>query len=133
MKKYIILAVIIIVLSCKGNKSECCPPNPLQETTEVVQSSAELDTAFENITRSLHKSTNVENSIKVILEKGHMLVKSNHELKQELKSTKDSLVKTKFQLVETLKKVPKKRNLVQRMLGIARDSVEVIQIDTIQN
>ena len=74
----------------------------------------------------------VETSSKLTTEKVGLL-QVNTQLKTELKSTKDSLERVKYELKETKLKLPKKRNFLQKVLGVAKDSIEVIKTDTIQN
>ena len=140
-----VLLILLISLSIQGCKKdglaeECCPENPIDSIFVGSKDEPQEDSAVIRISESLEKSVDIEKNIKGIVttnvelnSKNSTLQKTNLELKQELISTKDSLIKTKLQLKETLTKVPKKRSLFQRVLGTGKDSVEVKQIDTIQN
>ena len=61
-----------------------------------------------------------------------MMKNENKKLATELKTTKDSLQKVVYELKETILKLPKKRNFLQRVLGTGKDSIEVVVIDTIK-
>ncbi len=134
MRKYFILLACLAVVSCKQAQEECCPENPIQDSVAVAASADEPieDSAVVKITETLEKSANIEESIKSIVETNVTLHTRNTKLVKELKTTKDSLDKVTFELKETKLKVPKKRNFFQRVLGVAKDSIEVKQIDTIQ-
>ena len=140
-----VLLILLISLSIQGCKKEtlveeCCPENSIDSTATISVESIQEDSVVLRISESLEKSVNIEKNIKSIVttnvelnSKNSTLQKTNSELKQELISTKDSLIKTKLELRETLTRVPKKRNFLQKMLGVAKDSIEVKQLDTIQN
>lgn len=134
MRKYFILLACLVVVSCKQAKETCCPENPLVDSAAVVAPASEpsSDSAVVKITETLEKSANIEENIKCIVEDKATLQIQNGKLHKELKTTKDSLQKVTTELKETKLKLPKKRNFFQRVLGVARDSVEVIQRDTVQ-
>lgn len=134
MRKYFILLACLAVVSCKQVEEECCPENPIQDSVMVESSGVVVeDSAVAKITETLKKSENVEDNIKHIVEDNVVLHKQNTNLTKELKTTKDSLNRVTFELKETILKLPKKRNFFQRVLGVAKDSIEVKQVDTIQN
>ena len=134
MRKYFILLACLAVVSCKQVEEECCPENPIQDSVIVASKDGPIeDSAVVKITETLEKSENVEDNIKHIVEDRATLKVQNKKLSTELKTTKDSLAKVTFELKETKLKLPKKRNFFQRVLGVAKDSIEVKQIDTIQN
>ncbi len=135
MRKYFILLACLVVISCKQTEEACCPENPIQDSVAVAASADEPieDSAVVKITETLEKSANIEENIKSIVETNVTLHTKNIKLVKELKTTKDSLDKVTVELKETKLKLPKKRNFLQRVLGVAKDSIEVKQIDTIQN
>jgi regulator of replication initiation timing len=133
MRKYFILLACLAVVSCKQAEEACCPENPIQDSVMVESSNLILeDSTVIKITETLKKSANVEDNIKGIVENNVVLHKQNTNLTKELKTTKDSLAKVTFELKETKLKLPKKRSFLQKMLGVAKDSIEVIKTDTIQ-
>lgn len=132
MKKYFILLACLSVIACKNVEQECCPQNPLVDSVAAAPAVAEQDSAIAKITQSLQKSENVEQEIQCIIEDKAILQVQNSKLNKELKVTKDSLQKVAYELREAKLKVPKKRSFFQRVLGVAKDSVEVIKTDTIQ-
>ena len=132
MRKYFILLACIAVVSCKQTEEACCPENSIQDSVMVESSNIILeDSAVAKITETLEKSTNIEENIKNVVEDRATLKIQNKKLTTELKITKDSLDKVTFELKVTKLKLPKKRNFFQRVLGVAKDSVEVIKTDTI--
>ncbi len=133
MKKYFILLACLSIISCKQAEAECCPENPVQDSMMVTASKDEPieDSAVVRITETLEKSANVEEHIKHIVKDNVVLHKQNTNLSEELKTTKDSLDKVTFELKETKLKLPKKRSFLQKVLGVAKDSVEVIKTDTV--
>ncbi len=134
MRKYFILLSCLAVISCKQVEEECCPENPIQDSVIVASKDEPIeDSAVVKITETLEKSANVEEHIKHIVDDNVVLHKQNTNLSAELKTTKDSLAKVTYELRETKLKLPKKRNFFQRVLGVAKDSIEVIKTDTIQN
>jgi hypothetical protein len=133
MRKYFILLACLAIVSCKQAEEECCPENPIQDSVMVESSNVVLeDSTVTKITQTLEKSANVEDNIKCIVKDNVVLHKQNTDLTKELKTTKDSLDKVTFELKETKLKLPKKRSFFQKVLGVAKDSVEVKQIDTVQ-
>lgn len=133
MAKYFILLACLVLISCKQVPETCCPENPMLDS--VVTASADEpnpDSAVVRITETLEKSANIEQNIQCIVEDRQTLQVQNTKLNKELKTTKDSLQKVTIELKETKLKLPKKRNFFQRVLGVAKDSVEVIQRDTVQ-
>lgn len=132
MRKYFILLACLVIVSCKQAEEECCPENPIQDSVMVESSNVILeDSTVTKITQTLEKSANVEDNIKCIVKDNVVLHKQNTDLTKELKTTKDSLDKVTFELKETKLKLPKKRNFFQRVLGVAKDSIEVIKTDTV--
>jgi len=132
MRKYFILLACLAIVSCKQAEEECCPENPIQDSVMVESSNDVLeDSTVTKITQTLEKSANVEDNIKHIVKDNVVLHKQNTDLTKELKTTKDSLNKVTFELKETKLKLPKKRSFFQKVLGVAKDSVEVIKTDTI--
>lgn len=142
MKKYFILLACLTVISCKNvQEEECCPENPLVDSVVVNSKDGSVeDSTVLRITESLEKSENIEENIKNVVKTSSKLttekvglLQVNSQLKTELKSTKDSLERVRYELKETKLKLPKKRNFLQKVLGVAKDSIEVIKTDTIQN
>ena len=132
MKKYFILLACLTIVSCKQAEETCCPENPIQDSVMVESSNIVVeDSAVVKITETLEKSANIEENIKGVVEDRATLKVQNKKLTTELKTTKDSLDKVTFELKETKLKLPKKRNFLQRVLGVAKDSIEVIKTDTV--
>ena len=132
MRKYFILLACLTIVSCKQAEETCCPENPIQDSVMVESSNIVAgDSAVVKITETLQKSENIEENIKCIVETNVTLHSQNTKLVKELKTTKDSLDKVTFELKETKLKLPKKRNFLQRVLGVAKDSIEVIKTDTV--
>lgn len=134
MKKYFILLACLTVVGCKNvQEEECCPQNPLVDSVAVASvDSVSVDSTVAKITQTLQRSENIEKDIKGIVQERATLKSENKKLTTELKTAKDSLQKVTYELKETRLKLPKKRNFFQRVLGVAKDSIEVIKIDTIQ-
>jgi len=135
MKKYFILLACLTVIGCKNvQEEECCPENPLVDSAAVAAPAdvPNPDSTVVKITETLEKSEHIEEDIKGIVQDRVTLKSENKKLTIELKTTKDSLQKVTYELKETKSKLPKKRNFFQRVLGVAKDSVEVIKTDTIQ-
>lgn len=135
MKKYFILLACLTVISCKNvQEEECCPENPLVDSAAVEAPAAapDSDSTVAKITQTLQKSEHIEEDIIHVVKDRAALVVVNKKLTTELQTTKDSLQKVTYELKETKLKIPKKRNFFQRVLGVAKDSVEVIKTDTIQ-
>ena len=113
MKKLTILALFAIIASCNRNDSDA---KLLEYQTYVP------DSTLENLEQQLIVSdTTVAHIGKAITEK-EQLKKENAALKIELKVVKDSLVYTK--------KLIKKRNLLQKVLGIKPDTITITTKDT---
>lgn len=133
MKKYFILLACLTVISCKNvQEEECCPENPLVDSVAVEAPADIPDSTVAKITQTLQKSEHIEEDIIHVVKDRAALVVVNKKLTTELQTTKDSLQKVTYELKETKLKLPKKRNFFQRVLGVAKDSVEVIKTDTIQ-
>lgn len=145
MIKHILLFLLLtIITGCskpKPIKEECCPEQTLDSFLLFSTPHKSLeDSSIFMISKSLDKSINTEKKIEKIKKtnlnlnkENTILQKTNTELNSELKVVKDSLIEVKIQLKETLSKIPKKRNIFQKFLGIDGDSVEIKQIDTIKN
>ena len=135
MKKYFILLACLTVISCKNvQEEECCPENPLVDSAAVEAPAAapDSDSTVAKITQTLQKSEHIEEDIIHVVKDRATLKSENTKLTTELKTTKDSLQKVTYELKETKLKIPKKRSFFQKVLGVAKDSVEVIKTDTIQ-
>lgn len=135
MKKYFILLACLVLIGCKNvQEEECCPENPLVDSVAVEAPAAapDSDSTVAKITETLQKSQHIEENIIHVVQDRATLVVVNKKLTTELKTTKDSLEKVKVELKVTKLKLPKQRNFFQRVLGVAKDSVEVIKTDTIQ-
>lgn len=132
MTKYFILLTCLATMSCKQVPDACCVESAIEDSVVAISVDEPIqDSAVTRITESLKKSENIEDNIKCIVEDRVTLQVQNTKLSNELKTTKDSLQKVTVELKETKLKLPKKRNLFQRILGVAKDSVEVIQRDTV--
>ena len=134
MKKYFILLACLTVIGCKNvQEEECCPENPLVDSAAVAPADVpNPDSTVVKITETLEKSEHIEEDIKGIVQDRVTLKSENKKLTIELKTTKDSLQKVTYELKETKLKIPKKRSFFQKVLGVAKDTVEVIKTDTIQ-
>ena len=135
MKKYFILLACLTVISCKNvQEEECCPENSLVDSV-AVEAPADIsdsDLTVTRITQTLQESEHIEEDIIHVVKDRATLKSENKKLATELKTTKDSLQKVVYELKETILKLPKKRNFLQRVLGTGKDSIEVVVIDTIK-
>lgn len=133
MRNYIFILACVLAVSCKSDIEACCPDNPLVDSTAAPSASTpDQDSLVVRITQSLQSSESIGNDIKTIIQDKVALQAANDKLTVDLSTTKDSLKKVSYELRETRLKVPKKRNFLQRLVGVARDSVEVIKVDSVQ-
>lgn len=134
MRNYFILLACLVIISCKQAEETCCPEDPSTDPAMVTTTEDQPieDSAVVKITESLNKSINIEKNIKSIVKTNTTLYVQNIELTEELKTTKDSLQKVTIELKETKSRIPNKRSFFQKVLGVAKDSVEIIKTDTIQ-
>lgn len=133
MKKYLIILACLSVMGCKKAEEACCPEDALVDSVAVASmDEPNSDSIVVKISETLEKSEDVEQGIQCIVEERTTLKVQNKKLSTELKTTKDSLEKVKYELKETKLRIPKKRSFLQKVLGTGKDSVEVIQTDTIQ-
>lgn len=104
-----------------------CSNNPVETNESFIDSTVSLDTAnvIEKAEVALQHTEGLEHKIKKTYITKEALLKENQILKQEIKIVKDSLVRV-------VNKIPKKKNLIQKVFNITPDSVEVITIDTIK-
>ena len=87
---------------------------PKQESAITYTDSSENN--LDKLEDALKKSDTTLGNIEKTMNEHDQLIQENHELKTELKKTKDSLVATK--------KLLKKRTLVQKILGINKDTIQ---------
>ncbi len=133
MKKYFILLTCLSVISCTPvQEEECCPDNVIDSVATTSANPSDSDLTVTRITQTLQKSEHIEEDIVHVVKDRATLKNENKKLATELKTTKDSLQKVVYELKETILKLPKKRNLLQRVLGTGKDSIEVVVIDTIK-
>lgn len=104
-----------------------CTKEPVKINESFVDSTLTIDnvTVLDKAEAALQHTEGLEHEIKKTYKTKETLLKENKQLKQEIKSIKDSLVKV-------VNKLPKKKNLIQKVFNIAPDSVEVITIDTLK-
>lgn len=133
MKKYFILLACLSVIACTPvQEEECCPDNVIDSVATTSANPSDSDLTVTRITQTLQESEHIEEDIVHVVKDRATLKSENKKLATELKTTKDSLQKVVYELKETILKLPKKRNFLQRVLGTGKDSVEVVVIDTIK-
>lgn len=122
MKKLIFI-IPFVIFSCSK------PIEPKMEIVEdsmpATESSSPNITALEQAEVALQHTEGLEYQIKETYKSKETLLKENKQLKEEIKLMKDSLIEVK-------KKLPKKKNFIQKVFNITPDSVEVTTIDTIK-
>ena len=118
MKKLILISLILIACSKKS-----------VETKESFTDSISLDTVnmIEKTEAALQHTEGLETQIKETYKTKEILLKENNTLKQEIQIIKDSLVAKENQLAEVKKKLPKKKNLIEKVFNIGPDSIEVVE------
>jgi hypothetical protein len=122
MKK-LIQILPILILACTNQQSEV-KESYLDTTTPVSDT---ILTPLEKTEQMLETSTGLENKIQETYKTKEVLVSENNNLKLVLKVTKDSLISKEHQLKETIKKIPNKKNLIERVLNIGPDSIEITE------
>ncbi len=133
MKKYFILLACLSVIACTPvQEEECCPDNVIDSVATTSSNPSDSDLTVTRITQTLQESEHIEEDIVHVVKDRATLKSENKKLATELKTTKDSLQKVVYELKETILKLPKKRNFLQRVLGTGKDSIEVVVIDTIK-
>jgi peptidoglycan hydrolase CwlO-like protein len=96
------------------------------EDSMVVESSlSDSLTVLNKAEAALQHTEGLEYQIKETYKSKETLLKENKQLKAEIKSIKDSLVEVK-------KRLPKKKNFLQKVFNIKPDTIEVTTIDTIK-
>jgi dynactin complex subunit len=119
MKKLILIPVLL--LSC-SKKSVGDKESYIDSTTAT---SSDTITVLEKTENMLKETEGLEKKIEQTYKSKETLEKENNTLKQELKVTKDSLASKDYQLKETIKKMPKKKNLIEKVFNLGPDSVEI--------
>jgi predicted nucleic acid-binding Zn-ribbon protein len=119
MRKLILIPILLLACS-KGSV----------ETKEMLidsmaATSSDTITALEKTEHILHETEGLEEKIEQTYKTKETLEKENSTLKQELKVTKDSLVSKEYQLKYTIKRMPKKKNLIEKVFNIGPDSIEI--------
>lgn len=104
-----IMYLITLMYGCFSNSK-----TPKQESATVITDSSENN--IEKVETALKKSDTALGNIEQTIFEHDELIQENNELKTELKKTKDSLVATK--------KLLKKRTLMQKILGINKDTIQ---------
>jgi len=125
----------LIIGICLGLIVSCTPEVKPTEEIAPAESSVTVDSValhIEAITEQLEKSDVLEHNIKKNINVATTLKQQNDKLKKELVATKDSIHALKRELIEVKSKLPKKKNLIQKLLNIAPDSIEVTTVDTIE-
>ena len=128
MREFILAITLGMLGACTSETTT------VNESIPVTQSSVEIDSValhIEAITEQLEKSDMLEHNIKKNIHVATTLKQQNAELKKELIATKDSIHALKRELVEVKSKLPKKKNLIEKLLNMSPDSIEVSKIDTI--
>lgn len=126
MKKY--LLVLLVLSSCSKKMED------KKNYFEVSQDTVSVNYA-DSVEIALTKTENIDVEIKQKINRLEVLNSENKHLKVELKTTKDCLSSTQEELkiLRTNVKVPKKKNFIQRILGVKTDSIVVEKVDTIKN
>lgn len=121
MKKLILLSVFFIACS----KSTETKMEIFNDSMPATESSSPNTTALEQAEVALQHTEGLEYQIKETYKSKETLLKENKQLKAEIKSMKDSLVEVK-------KRLPKKKNFIQKVFNIKPDTIEVVTLDTIK-
>lgn len=122
MKKLIFIIPIIILACSKPVETKMEISN---DSMAVESSSSDSLTVLEQAEAALQHTEGLEYQIKETYKSKETLLKENKQLKAEIKSMKDSLVEVK-------KRLPKKKNFIQKVFNIKPDTIEVVTIDTIK-
>ena len=123
MKKLIIILPLILFSCSKPIESKM---EIIEDSMPATESSPVKETdVLEQAEVALQHTEGLEYLIKETYKSKETLLKENKKLKAEIKLIKDSLVEVK-------KKLPKKKNFIQKVFNIVPDSVEVVTIDTIK-
>ena len=104
-----IMYLLTLLYGCMSNEK-----NTKQENATVITDSSENN--IEKVETALKKSDTTLKVIEHTIIEHDELIQENKQLKVELENTKDSLVATK--------KLLKKRTLVQKILGINKDTIQ---------
>lgn len=113
---FVVLAIMatvimfLFLISCDGEPKTYSKESGFQK----------MDSAETNLVRlksELNKSDTTILSIETAIQERNVLKKENVGLKQQLQITKDSLAETKKQI--------KKRTLIQKILGINKDTTKL--------
>jgi hypothetical protein len=126
MKKYLL---VLLVLSSCSKKME-------DKKNYFVVSQDTLSVNYaDSVEIALTKTENIDVEIKQKINRLEVLNSENKHLKVELKTAKDCLSSTQEELkiLRTNVKFPKKKNFIQRILGVKTDSIVVEKVDTIKN
>lgn len=118
MKKITILLPILLT-ACSD--IPVVPKMPLKDVVITLDSFSSL----KKVEAALEHTAGLEDEIKKTYKTKEALLKENQILKQEIRTVKDSLVRV-------VSKLPKKKNLIQRVFNMVPDSVEVVVIDTLK-
>jgi seryl-tRNA synthetase len=119
MKKLILIPVLF--LACSENSVE----TKESYIDSVLISYPDSISVLEKTENILHETEGLEEEIKETYKNKETLIKENKSLKTELKVTKDSLVSKEYQLKEIVKKMPKKKNIIEKVFNLGPDSVEI--------
>jgi peptidoglycan hydrolase CwlO-like protein len=122
MKKLIFILPFIL-FSC--SKSVETKMEVFEDSMVVESSLSDSLTVLNKAEAALQHTEGLEYQIKETYKSKETLLKENKQLKAEIKSIKDSLVEVK-------KRLPKKKNFLQKVFNIKPDTIEVITIDTIK-
>lgn len=128
MKNYTLLLFLFILGSCSSDTK-------LVEEIAPAVTSGVIDSVaihIDAITEQLERSDILEQNIKSSIKSSTTLKEQNTQLKKELLATRDSIYTLKRELVEIKSKLPKKKNLIQKLFNITPDSIDIITIDTIE-
>jgi len=104
-----IMYLLTLLYGCMSNEK-----TPKNESTTVLADSSESN--IKKVETALKKSDTALEVIENTIIEHDELIQENKQLKVELQNTKDSLVATK--------KLLKKRTLVQKILGINKDTIQ---------
>lgn len=115
----IILLLPILLIACSDKP--VVPKIPLKDTVITLDSFSSI----KKVEAALEHTSGLEHEIKKTYKTKEALLKENQILKQEIRIVKDSLVRV-------VNKLPKKKNLIQRVFNIAPDSIEVVTVDTLR-
>lgn len=113
------VGIMCLLTLMYGCTSETSHPKVFESDTMAAETTVSIT---DKVEQALKKSDTSIGNIESTMNEVQVLKKENQELKVELQCTKDSLVATK--------KLVKKRTLIQKVLGLNKDTIQTTMKDT---